>query len=65
MTLSNTCSTRVDGWWMVIATVRFLLHIEDRVSAIVRAVVESALFRWVSVRPAARASTVFGSTTKG
>lgn len=42
MTLSNTSSTRVDGWWMVIATVRLRLHISDRVSAIVSAVVESA-----------------------
>lgn len=41
MTLSNTCSTRVDGWWIVIATVRFRLHTDDRVSAIVNAVVES------------------------
>lgn len=42
MILSNTSSTRVDGWWIVMATVRFRLHTEDSVSAIVKAVVESA-----------------------
>lgn len=43
MTLSNTSSTRVEGWWMVIATVRSRLHTEDRVSTMVRAVVESVV----------------------
>lgn len=41
MTLSNTSSTLVEGWWMVIATVRLRLHTDESVSAIVNAVVES------------------------
>lgn len=43
ITLSNTSRTRVDGWWIVMATVRSRLHTSERVSAIVKAVVESVL----------------------